>query len=93
MHALVGGRFEVDQLDQGIDALVLDAPGHAVQGGVEAKVLAQAQPPEEAALVAVHDALPPEPHGSPWPEARRQAAASSVRLDLDGKWNGWQDVA
>jgi len=31
--------------------------------------------------------LPPETHGSPSPEAQRQAAASSVRLDLDGKWN------
>ena len=37
--------------------------------------------------------LPPETHGSPWPEERRQAAASSARLDLDDKWNGSPDVA
>ncbi len=37
--------------------------------------------------------LPPEIHGSRWPGARRQAAASSFRLDLDGRWNGWPYVA
>src|SRR5258708_36443380 len=37
--------------------------------------------------------LPPETHGSPSPEARRQAAASSVRFYLDGKWNGSRHVA
>ena len=38
-------------------------------------------------------ALPPETHGSPWPQAWPRAAASSVRLDLDDKWNGLPDVA
>jgi hypothetical protein len=37
--------------------------------------------------------LPTKSHGSPWAEARSRAAASSVRLDLDGKWNGLPDVA
>src|SRR5436853_7578118 len=38
-------------------------------------------------------ALPPETHGTPWPQAWPRAAASSVRLDLDDKWNGLPDVA
>jgi len=37
--------------------------------------------------------LPPETHGNPSPQARWQAGASSVRFDLDGKWNGWPHVA
>jgi hypothetical protein len=37
--------------------------------------------------------LLPEKHGNPSPQARSQAGASSVQLDLDGKWNGLPDVA
>src|ERR1700739_2937172 len=32
--------------------------------------------------------LPSKTGRSPWRAARRQAAASSARLDLGGKWNG-----
>src|ERR1700674_5116017 len=44
-------------------------------------------------LNAFHPSYSPETHGSPWPKGRRQVAASSVRLGLDGTWNGWPDVA
>jgi hypothetical protein len=37
--------------------------------------------------------LPPEIDGNPSPQARLKAGASSVRFDLDGKWNGLPHVA